>query len=114
MYKRGQGFENIKIIIKLLCVVKILNTFVQTPRQPTPNSKPSITKFRSTPSITYCCHYSAAMVFRAGLPKRLANHLQVICHQINNKNNIFVQNEIMVTFLKAEKKDQEALLYSFY
>ena len=71
MYKRDErGFEKIKII-KLLCVVKILNTFVQTPRQPTPNSKPSITKFRSTPSpsIIYCCHYSAAMVFRAGLPK---------------------------------------------
>ena len=38
---------------------------------------------------------------------------QVICHQINNKN-IFVQNEILITFLKPEKKDQEALLYSFY
>ena len=61
--------------------------FVQTPRQPTPNSKPSITQFRSTPSITYCCHYSAAMVFRAGLPKRLAYHLQVICHQKKDKKH---------------------------
>ena len=64
MYKKGRGFEKIKVIIKVLCVVKILNTFIQTHRRPYPNSKPSITKFRSTPSITYCCHYSDAMVFR--------------------------------------------------
>ena len=45
-------------------------------------SKPSITQFRSTPSITYCCHYSVAMVFRAGLLKQLSNHLHVKCHKI--------------------------------
>ena len=44
---KGRGFEKIKIIIKLLCVVKILSTFVQTPRQPTPNSKHQSPNFSS-------------------------------------------------------------------
>ena len=50
---------------------------------PTPKPKSYITYFFSTPSITYCCHYSAAMVFRAVLLKQF-------CQSSHNEKKIML------------------------
>ena len=66
----GRGFEKIKNNYQIIMCGHDTVPSSTTPRRPTQKSKSSITKFCSTPYITYCCPYTAAMVFSAGLLKK--------------------------------------------